>query len=138
VNELCVFNINQVVISVLRNNQLYCFYKTSPQHFEKIKRAIEAYVKIHPATIHYVSLTRKRMNLASNFLQISITDHKHTIDLAINNRPYTIVLSDFAISGNKPTTTIGMPWINKEVDHHLAKKGAFIQAIEHKLNSKTY
>lgn len=129
VNELCVFNINQVVISVLRNNQLYCFYKTSPQHFEKVKRAIEAYVKIHPATIHYVSLTRKRMNLASDFLKISITDHKHTIDLAINNRPYTIVLSDFAKYSNKPTNSIGMPWINKEVDHHLAKKGAFIRPL---------
>jgi competence protein ComEC len=129
VNELCVFNINQVAISVLRNNQLYCFYKTSPQNFEKVKRTVEAYAKIHPATIHYVSLKRKRVNLTCNFLKISITDHKNTIDLAINEHLYTLVLSDFTTFEKKSVTSIGMPWIKHEVNYHLAKKGALILPI---------
>ncbi len=128
VNELCVFNARQVIITVRKDNQLFCFYKAKPDEEEKVKFAVQGYLKLHPSEIHYYSLNKKNWKLTSSKTSISVRKEKGSIEMDVNGRKYSVLLSDYSDVINPSSIKIGMPWMEAVVDHSL-KNGAYIQSI---------
>jgi competence protein ComEC len=128
VNEVCVFNARQVIITVRKNNQLFCFYKSKPEEEEKVKFAVQGYLKLHPSEIHYYSLNRKNWKVNSSKTSISVRKEKNSVEFDVNGKKYSVLLYDYSDVKNSNSIKIGMPWMEATVDHSL-KNGAYIQSI---------
>ena len=128
-NELCVFNTRQVIISVLKDQELFCFYKAKAKDFHKVAQVMQGYVKLHPASVHYMPIKNKKWMLELKKFKLSISDHYAYIDLKMNKRAYRLITSDFSEMSTHQAITIGMPWVTGEVDHSLRKKGAFMRKL---------
>lgn len=128
VNEICIFNSRQTIITIRKGGNLFCFYKADPEDFKKVKFAVEGYLKMHPATIHYCPLNEKNWNLNYSDTKIYTRKEKGSVLLTVNNQKYTIIQSDYSSKIDENSISIGMPWIEFPVDHSL-NDGAFIRPI---------
>lgn len=132
VNELCVFNARQLIVTIRKKDQIYCFYKADKEDFGKVKFVLEAYQKLHPAKITYFPLNKSNWTLKSDHTLISTEQVKNIFTISINKEIFSINTFDkeyeqVRVNGQN-TTTIGMPWVNSKVDHSL-KDGAFRRRI---------
>ena len=127
-NEICVFNTRQVIITIRKDNQLFCFYKAKDEDFHKVEYAVEGYRKLHPAEIHYFQIDKKDWIIKSLKTTINTKYSKGNLLITVNDKNYSILQSDFNAPIKKVGILIGMPWIETQCDH-LLKNGAFIQAI---------
>ena len=127
-NEICFFNTRQVIITIRKNNQLFCFYKAKEEDFDKVEYAVEGYRKLHPAEIQYFSLEKKDWLIKSLETVISTKYSKGNILITVNDDRYSILQSDFNTPIKNSGILIGMPWIETQCDH-LLKNGAYVKAI---------
>ena len=128
INEICVFNAKQVIITIRKDNQLFCFYKAKTKDLEKVKFAVQGYLKLHPSQIHYYSLNKKNWEISSSKTSISVRKEKGSVEMKVNGKKYSVLLSDYSDVINSNSIKIGMPWMEAAVDHSL-KNGAYIQSI---------
>lgn len=128
VNELCVFNARQVIVTVRKNDQLFCFYKAKKRDEQKVKFIVAGYLKLHPAKVHYYPLNERNWSIRSSSLILSTKSNNGSILFSLNGKNYSILLSEYSQQYDENSITIGMPWIDFTVDHSL-QNGAFIKAI---------
>jgi competence protein ComEC len=128
INEICVFNAKQVIITIRKDNQLFCFYKAKTKDVEKVKFTVQGYLKLHPSQIHYYSLNKKNWEITSSKTSISVRKEKGSVEMKVNGKKYSVLLSDYSELLNPNSIKIGMPWMEADVDHSL-KNGAFIRSI---------
>jgi competence protein ComEC len=127
-NEICVFNTRQIIITIRKDNKLFCFYKAKKEDFDKVEYAVEGYRKLHPAEIQYFPLDEKDWAIKSLKTAISTKYSKGNVLINVNDKQYSILQSDFNAPTKKAGILIGMPWIETPCDHFL-KNGAFVKAI---------
>jgi competence protein ComEC len=127
-DELCVFNARQMIITVRKGDQLFCFYKAKEDDFDKVEFAVKGYQKIHPGKIHYFSLDDKDWKIKSDKTQLRTITKKDHVVIEVNDKTYTILLSDYSEQSNDDSKLIGMPWVEKKCDHYL-NNGAFVASI---------
>ena len=130
--EICVFNARQVIVTIRKNQELFCFYQAEKEDFKKVKYVVEAYLKLHPGKVRYFSMQKKNWHIQSKPTEIQTRKISNNFVVSVNKKDYFIYLNDYSKPSElfKSThfTLIGMPWIEGEVDHSL-NDGAFIQKI---------
>lgn len=127
-NELCVFNAKQMIVTLKKKDQIFCFYKAKKEDFDKVEFAINGYRKLHPGTVRYFSIDEKDWSISSKNLALQTKNEKDQVLIRLNNKSYTILFSDYSEEQDKDSKLIGMPWIGRKCDHNL-KDGAFTVSI---------
>lgn len=123
--ELCVFNDKNLIITIKKGDELFCFYKTRDDNRKKIEFIVDSYRKLYPSKVQYFILDHNSWDIHSDKTSIKIKDHKSSIQLSLNGKKFMIA------SSNEPEYpedqsyfSIGMPWVERQVDHSL-KEGAY-------------
>jgi competence protein ComEC len=113
--HVCVFNHNQLAISLKNGQELYVLYDASkPKNKQKLDLVLDGYSKVFPVNkIHFLAVNNRNVRFKKNnkILQLKKTDFGY--DLMINHETKHIVFSE-----NHPTllgksNLIFMPWIDK-------------------------
>lgn len=127
-SELVVFNARQVIVTVRKNDRLFCFYQAKPGDFDKVKFTVEGYLKLHPSKVKYYALNKSDWNIRSKKTQIQTRKVKNNYIFSLNGKDYLICLNDQSNVTQENLTTIGMPWIDSKVNHSL-QDGAFVRGL---------
>lgn len=127
-NELCVFNAKQMIITIKKDDQIFCFFKAKKDDFDKVEFAVKGYQKLHPGDIRYFSLDEKDWMIKSESVVLRTQNKKDQVIIHLNNESYSILLSDYSEETISVSKLIGMPWVNRKCDHNL-KEGAFVVSI---------
>ena len=118
--EVCVFNANQLIVSIKKGDEIYCFYKGQEKELIKAKFALESYAKIYPGKIHYHSLADSSYSLSLANTHFEIEHQKGFYQLEVNKEKYAILYKNNDLSSNYDNlTVIGLPYINSPVDVSL-------------------
>jgi len=127
-NEICVFNARQVIVTVKKNDQLFCFYQAKEDDFDKVKFAVDGYRKIHPGKVSFYPLSKSNWNIESNQTRISTERINGNYRISVNGRKYAILLNNYVEFDILNSFVIGMPWVQRKADH-LLNNGAFVTPI---------
>jgi competence protein ComEC len=123
--EVCVFNANQLIVSVKKGDEIYCFYKGQEKELNKAKFALESYSKIYPGKIHYQSLADSSYSLKLSDEHIEIKHQKGFYQLEVNKEKYAILYkNNDLLNVYDDATVIGLPYISSPVDVSL-KTGSY-------------
>jgi len=123
--EVCVFNANQLIVSVKKGNEIYCFYKGQEKELKKAKFALESYAKIYPGKVHYQSIADSSYSLELSDGSVEIEHKKGFYQLLVNKEEYAILYKNNDLSNNyNDVTTIGLPYVSSPVDISL-KTGSY-------------
>jgi hypothetical protein len=130
--EICVFNARQVIVTIRKNQELFCFYQAKKEDVVKVKYVVEAYLKLHPGKVRYFSMEKKNWHIQSKTTEIQTRKMDNNFVVSLNKKDYFIYLNDYSkpneLVKSSNLTLIGMPWIEGKVDHSL-NEGAFIAKI---------
>jgi hypothetical protein len=120
--HICIFNNNQLVITVKNKSNIVCFYDTPVEKLEKVKFTVSSYLKNYPGDVEYVSIHKKNANLKIDNQNVSISKSKQGRILEIDSMKYTIHYSNKnQISQND----LAMPWV--ETKQSLASGAKIIE-----------
>jgi competence protein ComEC len=115
-SHVCVFNHNQLAISLKNGQELYVLYDASkPKNREKLNLVLDGYSKIFPVKrIHFLEVNNRNFTFkkSNKLLQVKKTDFGY--ELTVNQETKYIVFSE-----NHPTligksNLMFMPWIDKK------------------------
>lgn len=130
--EIVVYNARQVIVTIRKNDQLFCFYDCKKSDFPKVQFALDSYLKLHPGKVHYFPMSQKNWHIQSEKLAIQTTKMASNFVVSLNNKKYLIYRNDYSnpheLLESKQLTVIGMPWIEGKVDHSL-NDGAYMAGI---------
>jgi hypothetical protein len=109
--HICIFNNNQLVITVKNKSDIVCFYDTPVEKLDKVKFTVSSYLKSYPGEVKYVSIHKKNANLKIDNQNVSISKSKQGRILEIDSMKYTIHYSNKnQISKND----LAMPWVENK------------------------
>jgi hypothetical protein len=121
-----------VIVTIRKNQELFCFYQAKKEDVVKVKYVVEAYLKLHPGKVRYFSMEKKNWYIQSKTTKIQTRKMDNNFLVSLNKKDYFIYLNDYSkpsqLVKSSHLTLIGMPWIEGKVDHSL-NDGAFIQEI---------
>jgi competence protein ComEC len=130
--EICVFNARQVIVTIRKNQELFCFYQAKKEDVVKVKYVVEAYLKLHPGKVRYFSMEKKNWHIQSKTTEIQTRKMDNNFVVSLNKKDYFIYLNDYSkpseLVKSSQLTLIGMPWIDSKVDHSL-QDGAFVRGL---------
>jgi competence protein ComEC len=130
--EIVVYNARQVIVTIRKNDQLFCFYDCKKSDFPKVQFALDSYLKLHPGKVHYFPMSQKNWHIQSEKLAIQTTKMASNFVVSLNNKKHLIYRNDYSnpheLLESKQLTVIGMPWIEGKVDHSL-NDGAYMAGI---------
>lgn len=107
-SHVCIFNNNQLVITVKERSKIVCFYDTPVEKLDKIKFTVSSYLKNYPGVVEYVSIHKKNAKLDVNKQNLRISKSIEGRILEIDSLKFTIHYSNKnQISEND----LAMPWV---------------------------
>lgn len=110
-SHVCIFNNNQLVITVKKGSKIVCFYDTPVEKLDKIKFTVSSYLKNYPGEVEYVSIHKKNATLEVNKQNLRISKSIEGRILEIDSMKYTIHYSNKnQISEND----LAMPWVESK------------------------
>lgn len=110
-SHVCIFNNNQLVITVKERSKIVCFYDTPVEKLDKIKFTVSSYLKNYPGVVEYVSIHKKNAKLDVNKQNLRISKSIEGRILEIDSLKFTIHYSNKnQISEND----LAMPWVESK------------------------
>lgn len=110
-SHVCIFNNNQLVITVKERSKIVCFYDTPVEKLDKIKFTVSSYLKNYPGLVEYVSIHKKNAKLEVNKQNLRISKSIEGRILEIDSLKFTIHYSNKnQISEND----LAMPWVESK------------------------
>lgn len=110
-SHVCIFNNNQLVITVKERSKIVCFYDTPVEKLDKIKFTVSSYLKNYPGVVEYVSIHTKNAKLKVNKQNLRISKSIEGRILEIDSLKFTIHYSNKnQISEND----LAMPWVESK------------------------
>lgn len=110
-SHVCIFNNNQLVITVKERSKIVCFYDTPVEKLDKIKFTVSSYLKNYPGVVEYVSIHKKNAKLEVNKQNLRISKSIEGRILEIDSLKFTIHYSNKnQISEND----LAMPWVESK------------------------
>jgi len=122
-NELCIYNSKNVIVTIKRADKLLCLHNArSPKEFEKIKLIVESYSKLYPASIQWMDIEKKNVEILNDGFLFKMNQHNENFEISLNRKKILLVSGDQGFMGSKQK--VFMPWVESTRGHSL-KKGAF-------------
>lgn len=110
-SHVCIFNNNQLVVTVKERSKIVCFYDTPVEKLDKIKFTVSSYLKNYPGVVEYVSIHKKNAKLEVNKQNLRISKSIEGRILEIDSLKFTIHYSNKnQISEND----LAMPWVESK------------------------
>jgi competence protein ComEC len=106
--HICIFNNNQLVITVKNKSNIVCFYDTPVEKLEKVKFTVSSYLKNYPGDVEYVSIHKKNANLNIDNQNVRISKSKQGRILEIDSKKFTIHYSN---KNQILNNDLAMPWV---------------------------
>jgi len=110
-SHLCVFNNNQLIVTVKKQDKIICFYDLPTDKINKVKMTVSAYLKCYPGVVNYVSIHKKNAVTLIDNSNIKITKSKEGRIIETPKDTIRIVYSNKQIPLENDIT---MPWIESE------------------------
>lgn len=125
-NEVCIFSHNRPLIALKSNGKIFCFYQgKTDKDREKAEMIVASYAKQFPGEIEFHEFSNKAISLSNHQIEFNLIPMKEDVSLEINSKEYSLVLkNEMQTMDFLGAYRIGMPWVEKSVDHSL-KDGAF-------------
>jgi competence protein ComEC len=120
--HICIFNNNQLVITVKNKSNIVCFYDTPVEKLEKVKFTVSSYLKNYPGDVEYVSIHKKNANLNIDNQNVRISKSKQGRILEIDSMKFTIHYSN---KNQILNNDLAMPWV--ETKQSLASGAKIIE-----------
>jgi hypothetical protein len=106
--HVCIFNNNQLVVTVKNKSKIICFYDTPIEKLDKIKFTVSNYLKNYPGEVEYVSIYKKNTQLAMDNELVKISKSKEGRLLEVKDSKYMIHYSNKSLIKSKD---FAMPWV---------------------------
>jgi competence protein ComEC len=88
--HVCIFNNNQLIITVKNKSKIICFYDTPIEKLDKIKFTVSNYLKNYPGEVEYVSIYKKNVQLTVDNELVKISKSKEGRLLEVKDSKYMI------------------------------------------------
>lgn len=123
-DECIVFNARNLIITIRKERQYYCFYSCKPKEFDKkVKNIVENYRKLLPGPITYYSLYSSNWRVKSKNVSIQIERTPYQTQLlTVNEKKYEINFRNR--NATSEIQQIAMPWV-EAVNMVLLREGSF-------------
>jgi hypothetical protein len=123
--EICFFNQKESMVAVKYDQQIFCFYESKPDKFNRVQQVMNGYAKLYPGEIHYYSLIEKNWLIKTEGLRISTKKVKAGLEINVNGTENVVLKWVDGSYRAGSVNLVLMPWIKEDVPgFYSLNKGA--------------
>lgn len=119
-----IFNVNQPVMVLKKNNRLTCFHNIRQGDMKKARLAMEAYAKVYPGSIQYIQLKNGVTHAKSGDDQISFIRCETGFLIEVNDSEY-FLKTRYGQDPVEDSLVVTMSYLQRDSVKHCLKEGSF-------------